>query len=181
MKIISYNTRGLGGVAKKKEILNMIKVQKPTFVCIQETKVEVLDRNICFSMWGSNEFDFASKPSEGRSGGIVTMWDRSKFELQNSRILNHAIWVEGVWGKEKRKVIIINVYAPCNGRRKRELWVELKARLTEKQGVCVCVLGDFNAVRDVEERKGSNENNRREEMEDFNNFISDLDLIDLPL
>lgn len=95
MKIISYNIRGLGGVAKKKEICNIIKSHKPTFVCIQETKVEVMDRHMCCSMWGSNDFEFVSKPLEGRSGRILTMWDRRKFIAQNVMILNDLVWVEG--------------------------------------------------------------------------------------
>lgn len=91
MKIISYNIRGLGGLAKKKEILNIIKAPKPTFMCNQETNMEVMDRYVCFSIWGSNEFEYASKPYEGRSGGILTMWDIIKFIVQNIMIFNHVV------------------------------------------------------------------------------------------
>jgi hypothetical protein len=32
-------------------------------------------------MWGSSDCDFAFKPSEGRSGGLLTIWDSTyKFE-----------------------------------------------------------------------------------------------------
>lgn len=63
MKLISYNIRGLGGLAKKKEMLNLIRKQKPNLICIQETKMEFINRALCYLMWGSNDFDFAFKLS----------------------------------------------------------------------------------------------------------------------
>jgi exonuclease III len=43
------------------------------------------------------------------------------------------------------------------------------------------VVEDFNAVREESERRGVSEHIRREEMEDFDDFISETKLIDLPL
>lgn len=40
---------------------------------------------------------------------------------------------------------------------------------------------DFNAIRDESERKGSTNYVRREEMEAFDDFITEAKLIDLPL
>ena len=65
MKLISYNIRGLGGLAKKKEIQRLIQIHKLDVICIQETKMEIIERNVCSMMWGSSEFEFAFKPSEG--------------------------------------------------------------------------------------------------------------------
>lgn len=43
MKLISYNIRGLGGKVKKKEIQKLVREQKPNMLCVQETKMEVVD------------------------------------------------------------------------------------------------------------------------------------------
>lgn len=43
------------------------------------------------------------------------------------------------------------------------------------------LLGDFNIIKAKKERKGINSYTRREEMEDFDYFISKAELIDLPL
>jgi exonuclease III len=68
MKIVSYNVRGLGGVAKKKEVSQLIRKNKLDLVCIQETKLEVVEKSLCEKLWDTNEFDFTFKTSNGRSG-----------------------------------------------------------------------------------------------------------------
>jgi len=65
-------------------------------------------------MWGSTDCDFAFKPSEGRSGGLLIMWDNRIFSAQRKIINDHVLWVEGEWGEEKKFVNIVNVYAPCD-------------------------------------------------------------------
>lgn len=45
-------------------------------MCIQETKMDVLDRKNYYLLWGSNDFDFVSNLSIGRYGGILTTWDK---------------------------------------------------------------------------------------------------------
>lgn len=47
MKLIYLNIGGLGGRIKKKEVRDMVKVQKPDMICLQESKVERVDRNLC--------------------------------------------------------------------------------------------------------------------------------------
>jgi exonuclease III len=126
MRIISYNIRGLRGLAKKKEIQKLISSQKPKVLCIQETKMEVIEQSIITWMWGSSDCDFAFKPSEGRSGGLLTIWDSTVILIHRKSIRDHLLWLEGEWGEEKKKVNIVNVYAPCDARRKRTLWLDIK-------------------------------------------------------
>lgn len=51
----------------------------------------------------------------------------------------------------------------------------------EKGGERWCVLGDFNSIPSDHERKGVEQRTRQEEMEAFQQFISDAGLFDLPL
>jgi exonuclease III len=146
MKIISYNIRGLGGLAKKNEIQKLIQRQRPVVICIQETKMEVIERSLCNWLWGSDDCDFAFKPSEGRSGGLLTIWNSNIMVIQRKNIMEHAIWLEGEWGGEKKRVNFLNVYAPCDTRRKQVLWAELKNVILAKKEERWCVLGDFNAI-----------------------------------
>lgn len=52
-------------------------------------------------------------------------------------------------------------------------WQELKTEIQAKNTEKWCVVGDFNAVRDKTKRKGTNENSRLKEMEEFDEFISE--------
>lgn len=47
MKIFSFNVRGLGKKAKRKEIKEMLKKHRIDFCCIQETKMERMGNKIC--------------------------------------------------------------------------------------------------------------------------------------
>jgi exonuclease III len=168
-------------LAKKKEIQKLIHSQRPDVICIQETKMEVVERSMCTWLWGSDEFGFTFKPAEGRSGGLLTIWNSNVLVSQKTSILNHTLWLEGEWGAEKKKVNLMTVYAPCDTRRKRLLWLELKNVLLAKKQERWCVLGDFNAIREESERKGVSNNIRSEEIAEFDDFITDPELIDLPL
>ncbi|XP_058758687.1 uncharacterized protein LOC131631944 [Vicia villosa] len=181
IRLISYNIRGLGGLAKKKEVQNLIGRQRPTFICIQETKLENIDRNLCLFIWGSNDFDFAFKPSNGRSGGILAIWDKNFLSIRITHVLEYALWLEGEWGMGRNVVSLVTVYAPCDRRSKSALWSDLLNRINRNREVSICILGDFNAIRDISERKGGNETYNMNEIEEFDNFISDAELIDIPI
>lgn len=75
----------------------------------------------------------------------------------------------------------MKIYAPCDIIRKSDLWDELSARIKANNGEQICVLGGFNFIGVEEEIKGATENNKKEEMEEFDGFILGSVLIDLPL
>jgi hypothetical protein len=76
---------------------------------------------------------------------------------------------------------VANVYAPCDNGAKQVLWDSLSARLQTLEGRRVCVCGDFNAVRSVDERRSLGSGHRFLDHIPFNRFIEDNTLIDLPL
>lgn len=121
MKLISYNIRGLGGLAKKIEVKRLIQKQKPDLISIQETKMEVVDVNHSATIWGSFDCDFTFSTSIGRSGGLLTIWDNSVLSIQRKYTKENYLILEGEWGEGKHPVIIVNVYAPCDARRKQSL------------------------------------------------------------
>ena len=53
MKIISYNVRGLGRGVKWGAIRRMIKQEAVDFICLQETKKEMVDSSMCQALWGN--------------------------------------------------------------------------------------------------------------------------------
>lgn len=181
MNVLSYNLRGLGGLEKKHEIHNLVQTHKPKVLCIQETKMEVVDRSLCTWLWRSVECDFLFKSSDGRSRGILTIWDNNLFFAKKKISKEHYLWLVGEWGASRTHINLVNVYAPCEDNRKILLWQELETKIQVKNTDKWYVVGDFNAVRDTTERKVTNGNSRSKEMEDFDEFISEESLIDLPL
>ncbi|GJZ80757.1 cytochrome P450, partial [Tanacetum coccineum] len=69
-------------------------------------------------------------------------------------------------------------YAPQDQRRKRKLWKDI-TQLISIHNTLTILLGDFNEVRNVDERKGTMFNLRGDSR--FDNFISSSSLVDLPM
>ncbi|PNX64517.1 cysteine-rich receptor-like protein kinase, partial [Trifolium pratense] len=76
---------------------------------------------------------------------------------------------------------VANVYAPCDDGAKQVLWDSLSVRLDSLGGNKVCVCGDFNAVKHLDERRSVRNGHRSSDHIPFNRFIEDNSLIDLPL
>lgn len=73
MRMGSYNIRGLGGRAKKREIQQLVRTQKLEVLSIQETKIEQVDRPLCRLLWDDDDFEWVSQPSPGASGGVILL------------------------------------------------------------------------------------------------------------
>jgi len=73
MKVLSCNVRGLGGIGKWRYISDTITKEDIDMVCIQETKAEVIDPNLCRSIWGSNTVEWVDTIGTNRAGGIISI------------------------------------------------------------------------------------------------------------
>jgi len=70
MKILTWNTRGLGDRSKRMVIKRSLKRLNPDLVLIQETKKDSIDINIIKELWSSKDIGWAFVEAIGRSGGI---------------------------------------------------------------------------------------------------------------
>ncbi|GJV28970.1 RNA-directed DNA polymerase, eukaryota [Tanacetum coccineum] len=86
--------------------------------------------------------------------------------------------VVGSWKGKEGLVGFINVYAPHDLAVKSLLWEKIST-IINSIDVAWCIFGDFNEVRNVDERKNSGFNRRGVDL--FNNFITGDELIDIPL
>jgi hypothetical protein len=128
---------------------------------------------------------WCSVSSNGRSGGLITIWDSTKGTLVKSF---HGLGFLGVcleWGVKKKLCMIINVYSPCDLFSKKRLWVDVLVAKYVEVADLWCVVGDFNSVRCAEERKRCGALSLPTVSVDdsswFNLFIQKLGLLDLPL
>ena len=46
------------------------------------------------------------------------------------------------------KVIIVNIYSPCDVGMKRNLWDQIRQLRNADLGGLWCILGDFNSIKD---------------------------------
>ncbi|GAU16975.1 hypothetical protein TSUD_37330 [Trifolium subterraneum] len=94
---------------------------------------------------------------------------------------DYVMWCHGRFTKSREEFYVANVYAPCDDGAKQGLWDSLSARIQSLGRRRVCVCGDFNVVKHVDERRTSRGGPRSLDHIPFNLFIDDNNLIDLPL
>jgi hypothetical protein len=176
--VLSHNVRGINSTTKWNAIRCSIRDVGCDVICLQETKKEFFDsaylKNFCPSQFDS----FAFVPSVGNSGGSVIIWKSSKLSGNVIFQNNYAQSVEFTSNLSACSWIITNVYAPCTPHGKIDFlnWLHNISMPSDKLWLLV---GDFNLIRRPEDRNriGGDINL----MLKFNEAISNLDLIEIPL
>ena len=126
MKLISMNTKSLGGRIKRKYISDLIRKEQVRFMCLQETKCKQISKERCYQMWRLNEIDWIEIGAVNNGGGIITMWKKDCFEMKRYRNVNNFSIIEGVWKiGTPIEITIVNVYCAGTLREKRIIWDEL--------------------------------------------------------
>ena len=169
MNIMSFNSCGLGA-NKCKAIAKLCNRYKISFLGIQETHSIKLDLFKVKSTWGNFHFDFAEYPSNGRSGGLVSILDPKVFSKTKEFQLENFLIVEGNWIATHTHCFMINVYAPQEDRKKETLWNNILDFMNNNLGHYI-IFGDFNVVRYATERIGTVFNPSSANV--FNQFIID--------
>ena len=81
LKILSWNTRGLGAREKRMLVKHTIRKSKPDIVMLQETKLENIHEWDVREFTGSDSWTWSFLPSIGASGGIIVLWNKLKIEV----------------------------------------------------------------------------------------------------
>ena len=71
LRIVSWNVRGLNEQDKRLWVKNLIRKWKADIVCLQETKMELINRGTICSLWGDQHVDWLFLGSVGAYGGIL--------------------------------------------------------------------------------------------------------------
>ena len=123
MKIISWNTKGLGSKKKRRVVKDFLRSEKPDVVMIQETKKEYDRRFVC-SVWSARNKDWAALLASGASGGILIIWDSKKLCREEVVLGSFSVSIkftldgcESLW--------LSAVYSPNNSALRNNFWVEL--------------------------------------------------------
>ncbi|GJQ90853.1 RNA-directed DNA polymerase, eukaryota [Tanacetum coccineum] len=114
----------------------------------------------------------------GNSGGILCIWEATVFKKDHVTISDNFVAIYGTWIPNNVKVLMVVVYAPQQPLNRRLLWEYLSILLTRWNGEAI-IMGDFNDVRNREERRGSwfNPSSARS----FDQFILSSGLVDVKM
>lgn len=114
-------------------------------------------------------------------GGILIIWNPEAFSKISSWNSNEILVVNDYWKEVGKHVCIINVYALGILKEKMIVWDVLEVVLGQQNDECLFVVGDFNSIRAVEERRGRSQTLNYRDIHAFDNLILRFNLIELPL
>ncbi|GJW13102.1 RNA-directed DNA polymerase, eukaryota [Tanacetum coccineum] len=96
--------------------------------------------------WGNLAFEYNHSEAIGFSGGILCVWDPNSFCKINSTLSDYFVINRGYWRLTGKKLMIVAVYAPQEGKEKQNLWDFLQSEIAKWNGD-VIIMGDFNEIR----------------------------------
>lgn len=178
LKILSWNVWGLNDLSKRRIISAVIRRQKPHVICLQETKMESVEKAVVDSVGGNKWVDWDYIGAIGAARGVLVMWDSRTFSLLGT--FKGSFSVSCLFkGVEKNITWVFSgIYGPCLDASRVVLWDELKL-VRQKWNFSWCVGGDLKVIRFPHERFGLRVFS--ETMIEFNDFINAEALVDLPL
>lgn len=89
--ILCWNVRGLNSPAKKKAVREFVTSVKANLVCLQETKLDVIDPFIVMQCIGPSVDGFAYLPAHDTRGGILLAWNKTVMEVENIMHDSHSL------------------------------------------------------------------------------------------
>nr|GEV54221.1 RNA-directed DNA polymerase, eukaryota [Tanacetum cinerariifolium] len=156
-KAMGYSMDGLGHKTKKEWIKELTSKNKINFMAIQETKTHCVNHMDAKFMWGNSNYNYVYSEAVGNSGGILCVWEATVFKKDYATISDNFVAIYWTWFPSNSKVLFVAIYAPQQ----------------------VVVLGDFNKVRNIDERRGFCFNPTSARV--FDQFISASGLVDVKI
>ncbi|KAH9320632.1 hypothetical protein KI387_015271 [Taxus chinensis] len=170
---------GLNGGPKQRMLKELRRSSRPSILLIQEMKMKTKVVEECKKTFWENAA-FATSDSQGASGGLAVFWDTKiihgnvLFSSQNYLAINfNSLEKNSSW-------ILSNIYAPNTTTGRRNLWKELAWFGNNFEDSNWLIMGDFNTPLNPREKFGGN-SDFSNNMEDFVDFISYLNLMDIEL
>ena len=150
-------------------------------LCLQETKRESIDKASCQALWGHPDVAWEWHPAVNAAGGLLCVWNNKNFQVDLRISEKGFIMLGGVWLAHMQRVVVVNIYAPCDIVGKRQLWQNLSRRKMQSQDNCWCLVGNFNCIRHPSERMGSNRSNSDTNIvSEFNDWLVVIEVDDIP-
>lgn len=178
MRIGTWNIRGLGRPEKKRAARNFMRKEKLGMLMIQETKLKEYGVRLSRWLWGNDLVSYVLMESDGSADGLISCWRDDFFVLESKIVSERYVLLTGKLVGCGFNCGFGNVYAPNDDVQRRCFFDELRIDLRNLE-VPWCLAGDFNVVKNAEEKIGLSLHQYA--VEDFGNFIEGMGLIDLPL
>lgn len=175
--ILVCNIRGINSKEKWDAIKTKFNESSCHILCLQETKREHFDSFYLKKFCPRHLNNFAYFPSVGASSGITTIWNSSVYKGEIIQSNAYCATVKFINNFDNSCFFLSNVYGPSNATGKLAFMTRF-LNLDYNTFNEWIIAGDFNLYRSTEDR--NKPGGDPGDMSLFNNFISDMELVDIP-
>ncbi|XP_010680479.1 uncharacterized protein LOC104895616 [Beta vulgaris subsp. vulgaris] len=138
--------------------------------------MEEIDAKIIQSVWRSSDIDWSFSPSIGSSGGLLSIWDTTQFEVTDRLVNRYWISLKGTFLSINFECVLINIYNPCTPSAREGVWAEIFDHWKANPKPFL-IAGDFNDILSSTER-GSSQVSQCS-IDNFQKFVQDLQLMEI--
>lgn len=177
LRILNWNVRGLNSGARREVVKLMIQQTKPMIICLQETKLNLIDSFLAMEFLGprfSDSFQFL--PADDTRGGIIVAWDPNLVEGGAADLKTFSLSLEITLRQNNSRFYLTAVYGPTEHAEKDDFLIELIASQPVLSTPWIC-LGDFNLICEARDKNNSNIN--RSLMRKFRQALDASELMEI--
>ena len=80
LRMESWNVRDLNDLQKHLIVRNLLREWNCDVVCLQETKLASMDRQLIYSLWSCPYVDLVALNADQTASGVLMMWDKRASE-----------------------------------------------------------------------------------------------------
>ena len=125
LKMMSWNVRGLNDLRKRLIVRNLLREWNCDVVCLQETKLASMDRQLISNLWSYPYVDWVALDADQIAGGVLMMWDRRALEKLEVMVGQFSVSIRRqglgdgfIWACSR-------VYGPNDNNLRGQMWDEL--------------------------------------------------------
>ena len=143
--IMSLNCRGLGGLEKRRDVLNYIKQKNFSIYLLQDTHLTMEDYNQIRSLWG---FEIFLSPGKSNARGTAILFNNNfEYKIYNEyKDQEGNLLVLEINIYDKYDLLVLNIYGPNMDN--PDFFLKISEIISDFNGDFVILAGDFNLVQD---------------------------------
>ena len=174
--ILNWNMRGINPTTRWNDIRRKIEESACCIMTFQETNREIFDNAYIKNFCPKRFNQFCYSPSNGSSGGLITIWNGSTMKGKVISQNYFQITMEFTSNLDNTCWYLTNVYGPNCSEGKVE-FTDWLMNLNMQQSKLWMILGDFNFIRSPDNR--NKPGGDPASIMTFNNIIVNLDLVEV--
>ncbi|XP_059073397.1 uncharacterized protein LOC131874164 [Cryptomeria japonica] len=176
MKITIWNVKGLSTPDKRHLVKQALVRSNSDIIAFQETKIDK-EKAISF-IKSCKVWEGIFQEAIGTARGLGVIWNPSLVKVTLLEKVEHWMLCTVYSFKENLNFPLINVYRPTKTLEKTQVWQVLTNKISVLGNDKIVVVGDFNALLDLDEKKGGLRMSNKV-MEDFREFVMHNQLLDV--